>query len=612
MRHSALRKIISSHIAMAGGLLLGLWCTEGPIQAQAQAPSALMRDYSQPASTFPRFYKPYQSLSVPGPDLSNDVPLTVQDGKLRLSMDQLIAAVVKNNLTIASARYYPSVARTDLLRARSGSSPRGVDVSVIPSEVFAGAVGSSILGSAGGAANGASNAGGITGAASQVTVRPAGVFDPTLSLAFSVEHIASPLNSVVVSGVPVVTTGTGVASVNYVQEFSSGTSVAVSYTVQRQGSTQQRLLYDPAFTPGFTATVSQQLLNGFGFKVNRALITVSQNEQKIERESFHQQLVAVLATAENAYWDLISARESVRVAQQAVAVAQRLEENNKKELAAGVMARLDVLTAQSQVAASQRDLIVAQTNLQYAELQLKNMLSKNLDEPLASATIETTDSFPDPEDAQLPLLEQAVTTAKQNRPEIFIAQGNIKSQEDVLAFIKNALLPTFNVFGLMTTVGLYNVFGTSFTEALHFRYPEYAFGVTISFPLHNRQAEADDIRSRLELQQSRETFVRTQNQIAIDVQNALNSATQAKAQVAAARVAVRLEEQDLDAEQKKLAGGLSTPYNVILVQRDLSTAQLAEVQALDTYAKARVTLDQVMGTTLENSHVTLEDALRER
>jgi outer membrane protein TolC len=136
--------------------------------------------------------------------------------------------------------------------------------------------------------------------------------------------------------------------------------------------------------------------------------------------------------------------------------------------------------------------------------------------------------------------------------------------------------------------------------------------VTIGFPIRNRQAQADDVRSRLELQQAKDTLVRTESQVEVDVQNALIAARQTKAQVAAAREAVSLEQVKLDAEQQKFQGGLSTSYNVVLIQRDLLTAQLAEVQALDTYAKARVSLDQAMGVTLENNHVDLDEALRGR
>ena len=537
----------------------------------------------------------------------------MEDGKLRLSLAQLVAAVVENNLTIASARYFPSIAQTDLLRARSGASPRGVDASEIPSGVFSGAEGGSILGTAGGGSGGgSSNPGGITGSAGRVSIRPSGLFDPTISVNVSKDHTASPLNSLVVAGVPSVTTSTVAFSANYVQAFSTGTSFTVSYGLQRQGSTQLHLLFDPAITPGFTATVSQQLLNGFGFAVNRALIKVAENEQKIERESFRQQVTTALVAAENAYWDLVAEQQAVRAAQQARAAALQLEQDNRKQFLAGTMANLDVVTAESQVAASQRDLIVAQTTVQNAELQLKGMLSQNLEEPLASATIEIADAFPEAGETAIPTQEQAVATAMANRPDLAVAEGNIKSQQDVLPFIRNALLPNFNVFGLVTTVGLYNVFGTSFVEAIHFRYPEVAFGLTVSFPVRNRQAQADEVRSRLVLRQSKDTLVRSKSQVEVDVQNALIAVRQAKAQVAAAREALRLEQAKLDAEQKKLANGLSTSYNLILAQRDLFTAELAEAQARDAFARAGIALDQATGVTLEANHVSLDEALRGR
>jgi outer membrane protein TolC len=549
-----------------------------------------------------------------GPDLANgkEAPLVVQDGKLRLSMAQLVAAVVENNLTIASARYYPWIGQTDLMRARSGASPRGVDATTIPSGVFAGAEGGSILGTAGGSGGGSSNPGGITGSAGRVSISPSGLFDPSFRMSYSLDHTSSPLNTVVVAGVPSVTNTTGAFSWSYVQAFSSGTSFTVSYAMQHQKSTQEHLLFNPDVTPGFTATVSQQMLNGFGFAVNRALIKVAENEQKIERESFHQQVNAALASAKNAYWDLVAARESVRAAEAALDAARQLASDNQKQLDAGTMAPLDVETALSQAAASRRDLIIAQTNLQNAELQLKTMFSKNLDEPLASATVEPTDPFPDPSQVILPSLREATAIALANRPEVPVAEGNIKSQKDAMPFIRNALNPNVNLFALVTTVGLYNVFGTSLWDAVRFKYPEVAFGVTVSFPIRNRQAQADEIRSRLELNQSQDTLVRTKSQIEVDVENALIGLTNTNAQVRAAVEAVRSAKETLDGQQKRLDAGLATPYDVVLAQRDWLTAQLAEVQARDSYAKAKVTWDQALGVTLESSKVSLDDVLRGR
>jgi outer membrane protein TolC len=585
----------------------------GALALEAQPSDAAVPDYSQPAP-IRSVLKPYRWRPIQGPDLTNgkDLPLVVQDGKLRLSMAQLVAAVVQNNLTIASARYYPMIGQTDLMRARSGASPRGVDATTIPSGVFAGAVGGSILGSAGGGGGGSSNPGGITSSAGRVSISPSGLFDPTFRMSFSLDHTTSPLNTLVVAGLPSVTNNTLAYSWNYTQAFETGTSLTVSYSTLRQSSTQKHLLYDPDFTPGFTATVAQQLLKGYGVSVNRALIKVAENEQKIERESFHQQVNVALAAAKNAYWDLVAAREAVRAAESALAAARQLAAQNQKQLDAGTMAPLDVATAQSQAAASQRDLIVAQTNLQNTELQLKTTFSKNLDEPLASATIEPTDVFPDPSQAMLPSLQEATAIALANRPEVPVAEGNIKSQKDALPFVRNALTPNLNAFALVTTVGLYNAFGTSLWEAVRFKYPEVAFGLTLSFPVRNRQAQADEVRTRLELNQSQDMLVRTRNQIAIDVQNALIGLTNSNAQVRAAVEAVRLAHENLDGEQKKLAAGLATPYDVVLAQRDLLTAELAEVQSRDSYAKAKVAWDQALGLTLESSHVSLDEMLRGR
>lgn len=583
-----------------------------PASRQAFTASPASEDYSKAAPLFPNITKPYRNRAVRQASFYDapNVPLEVQDGKLKLSLAQVIAAAVENNLTVAGARYYTAAAKTDLLRARSGQSPRGVDQSVIPSGVFAGATGSSILGSAGGGGGAATNAGGISGSASQVRIGPSGVFDPTLSFSFSLDRTPSPLNTLVVSGVPTVTTVTPASSFGYGQAFPSGTSITASYSFLWQASNQRSLRYNGAFTSGFSFSVAQQLLNGFGYKVNRALIEVAQNEQGIERESVRQTLISTIATAENAYWDLIAAEESVRATEQALNVAEQLAVNNRRAYDAGVMARLDVVNAESQVAASQRDLVLAQTNLQLAELQLKSLISANLKEPLTSATVEATDSFPEPGDDKLPSLTEAVAVAQKNRPEVTIAQGNIKSEQDVMPFLDNALLPNFNAFALVTTSGLYGYYGTAFLQDLEFNYPQVAFGVSLSFPFRNRQAQADDIRSKLELRQSKDTLVRTQSQVEVDVQNALIGVTDGRAQVEAAHEAVILEQQKTEAEKKKLAVGLSTSYNVILVERDLFSAQLAEVQARDTYAKAKVSLESAMGVTLDNHGIDLDQAIR--
>jgi outer membrane protein TolC len=143
-------------------------------------------------------------------------------------------------------------------------------------------------------------------------------------------------------------------------------------------------------------------------------------------------------------------------------------------------------------------------------------------------------------------------------------------------------------------------------------FPEYAYGFSLSFSIGNRAAQADHTQARLNRQQSEASLQRTRNTIRQEVRNAIIGLVQARAQVAAARMAVERSRQTLDAEQRKLRAGTSTSYNVIRIQRDLVSAEQLEVQARVGYAKARVELDLATGATLEKRGISPDRVLATR
>ncbi|MBI3894368.1 MAG: TolC family protein [Acidobacteria bacterium] len=569
-------------------------------------------DYSQGQESFPRFYRPYIPQQVPKPDLQNTPSLSqmVREGKIALSLQQLLTAVVENNLDFASARYEHSMLETDILRAKSGQAPRGTSNLRVPSGLFAGAIGAGISGGGGGGGGGGGSS--VTGSARQVSIGPRGSFDPAVSLNFSVDSNVSPLNTVTVAGVPVVTSHTTNLQVSYTQAFTSGTSFSFSFTNQRQSSTQQSLLFNPALTSRFNLAVSQQLLTGFGFAVNRRFLKVAENNRKVALDLFREQAGQVVTEAQNLYWDLVAAKENVRAAEHALGVAQRLYEDHRKRAEIGTIAPLDVLAAEAEVAARQRDLIVAQTDREMKELNLKNIMSKQPETVMGSATIETTDALPEPQGSDIPKLDEAVVIAMRERPELAQAEGGIVNQEIVVQFTRNRLKPTFNIFGLFASAGREGRLAGAWDQVGRFDFPEYALGFSLTIPILNRGAQADNLRSRMELRQAETALQRTRNQIQVEVRNAIIGLMQAKAQVEAANKAVEKTQQTLDAEEKKLQAGVSTPYAVIQVQRDLVAAEFAEVQARVTYAQARVELDRATGATLEKNNISLEAALQGR
>ena len=152
--------------------------------------------------------------------------------------------------------------------------------------------------------------------------------------------------------------------------------------------------------------------------------------------------------------------------------------------------------------------------------------------------------------------------------------------------------------------------GTLFTQLFSRNFPDYAVGLNLNIPLRNRTAQADYILDQLTIRQSELALRKQENQIRVDVQNAMIGVQQARAGYNAAVRSRILEEQTLDAEQKKLALGTSTVYNVILIQRDLSNAQSAEVSAAGVYAKAKVQLGVATGQTLDEYGIRVEEAYR--
>jgi outer membrane protein TolC len=153
-------------------------------------------------------------------------------------------------------------------------------------------------------------------------------------------------------------------------------------------------------------------------------------------------------------------------------------------------------------------------------------------------------------------------------------------------------------------------YGTVLRQMFARNFPDYNAGFQLNIPLRNRAAQADIIRDQLTLRQNEMSLQQLENQVRVDVQNALIALQQARARYRAANKARVLQEQTLDAEQKKYALGASTIYNVILVQRDLAQAQSAEVAALSAYSIARVELDRATGQTLATHDISLAEAYR--
>jgi len=419
-----------------------------------------------------------------------------------------------------------------------------------------------------------------------------------------------------VAGVPRVNTTSAAITTSYTQLFPTGTSFTYNLNGIRQNSTQQFLLYNPAVISRFTVGVNQPLLSGRGTLPNKRFIMVAGNNMHTSDELLRQQVAATVVQVENAYWNLAAASEAILAAQRTLEVAQRLDDDTKARLEIGTVAPIELATTASGVAAAQRDLIIARTEFQLQEAQLKRLLSKKIDAELDAAGIETTDELPEPNLRDIPELKMALAAALEERPDLRIAKQDLANQDISARFTSEELTPSLHAFSLFAGAGLAGDnstssagAGQSLYQGFSAQFPEYASGLSMVLPLRNRAAQADNLRARLEQQQLQVSEQRLKQQVELEVRQAMVNLTQGRAQVEAANEALKLAGQVLDAERAKLGSGVSTTYNVILRQRDVAAARQAQISASVTYAKALVELHRATGGTLRENGIDLQDAL---
>src|SRR5579859_1390325 len=200
-----------------------------------------LTDYSKPASHFPYFVGPYRARQVPPPSFGNTprIDTLLKDGKLRLSLSDAVVLALENNLDLAIARFNLSIADTDILRAKSGESVRGVATGLVQGTPGGGVggFGSGAPGAgAGGTSGGAGGAG--TGASGLVqstlgTGTPIDSFDPIITGGMDIEHATFPQSSIILNGVQSLQQNSGVANFSYSQGFGSGTLLTLGFNNDR-------------------------------------------------------------------------------------------------------------------------------------------------------------------------------------------------------------------------------------------------------------------------------------------------------------------------------------------------------------------------------------------
>ena len=400
----------------------------------------------------------------------------------------------------------------------------------------------------------------------------------------------------------------------------------VAWDSTRWESTNIFSTFNPSYGANMTLQYTQPLLRGFRTDSRRTQLVVSRINRDISDIDVEETVVNTLAGVRRAYWDLVYARAAVGVQRQALALAEQLVADNRFRVEVGTMAPIDVVQAQSEAAARRQLLALAVETQRTSELVLKELIVGGTSDALWNAELNPTDQ---PRIEATPIdLEAAIRMALDRRTDVSRARRRLDAIEATADNLRNSTLPALDLVGTYQLSGqggprrvpagnsFEDLFGGAggvipggYRDALqsvaNADYPVWRVQLQMTYPLGQSADRAAYERARLELQQSRTQIRRIELRIASEVTNAALRIESIRDRIEAATASRELAEEQLQAEESKFEVGLSTNFFVLQSQRDLATAQDAELRAILDYQRARIEFERTQRASLGGAGIAL-------
>ena len=438
-------------------------------------------------------------------------------------------------------------------------------------------------------------------------------FDPTVQLGGRYDRMVAPLNRPIF-GLGGVTIGNEPdifdqndtrLNLGYTQRLLTGGSYDLTFDTNRNsvaGTTG--FLFNPSYGSNLSFNLTQPLLRNLGPTVNKTSITLARNAAAVEQLQLVQQVLSVTAQVEQTYWELVFARENLKVARATLKAAEELLASNREKVKAGVMAEVEALQAQAGVASRIEQILLANKTVQDQEDQLRRLLSQS-----EWNLTQTTPLIPLDEPSQhrpdMPL-KANITQALEHRPEVLQAKKNLNSSQVQTQFAKNQLLPDLSFQGGLGLAGLGNNPSNSWDRMGSTDFYNMGGGLVLSYPLGNRGAESQLQRRVLETHQQQASLFRVRQQVILDVKEAIRQIETNYKRIRTNQTSRRLSEKQLKAEEERLNLGLSTTRLVIEFQRDLRIAQSRELRAILDYNQSLSRLRLVTASTLDHYNIEVQ------
>lgn len=401
--------------------------------------------------------------------------------------------------------------------------------------------------------------------------------------------------------------------VNQVLPF--GTTYVANWFSSRVNTNDPTTSYPLQLNSRLDLQLTQPLMRNFSMDSIRQQVRTSEKLRELSDIQLQSVVTQTLRAVRNSYWDLTYAINSLKAQQQSLALSQQSLRDNQKKVEIGTMAPIDIVQAQAEVAANEQGVIVAEASIKTAQDNLRALILDPSTPDFWTVTFDPSDA---PQfEAQAIDVESAVRNALEKRSDLQQAKNSIAQSDINIQYFRNQVLPDINAnvryisaatggtqlsplrsledlyTGVPRTIVADRGFGNVLGDLFGATYPTWTVGVSIGYPLGTSIPKANLARARLQYDQSQTQLKNLEMQVATQVRLVARNVNTNQQRVRSARASRELQERKLEAEEKKLAAGMSSSFFVFQAQRDLSVARVAEIQAISDYNKSLVDFEAV-------------------
>ncbi len=447
------------------------------------------------------------------------------------------------------------------------------------------------------------------------------IFDPQFNARFSATRTKTPTTDAL-AGAAVLSTLNQPVNLNWQQFMPTGTQFTASYGASKNSTNNSFANFNPAFGSNLNVGFTQNLWRARDREVIRTPITIAKTRVRATEFQFQDQLQTLLTNAENAYWDVVGARENLKVQEQALGLADASLKRAQRELELGALPALEIY--QPQAVYARAEILVTQARYRLAQTEdaLRRQIGIDLDPDLRKLPIILTEDVLPATDNKAIDKEALVAEAVRIRPDVQVQREQLNIDDLTLRQTSDNLRPNFQLFGNYSIQGrggpvvqrqtIFNPDGTTspitaiipggFNDALSqmfgFGFPVIGGGVQLFLPIRDRNASANyaDAVVNKRLDQLR---LRTLEQnTRLEVLNAINQVENSRASVDLARIAADLAQKRVEADQKRYELGTITLFFLLDSQNALTQAQSDLVNQSVQYRRNLLNMYRRAGTLL--------------